>query len=145
MINILTLPEAAPNPGRLPTMRRMTMNDKLSLAHATPTLSLRASKISVNLILSSTTKTRSTKIVCTMGPKCWSEEGLSQLLDAGMDVARFNLSHGNHQVRILSMWSSNSPFKCEEMFSLRSAPLGPFGLLGIRRSGLLPRALALSS
>jgi pyruvate kinase len=33
---------------------------------------------------------RKTKIVCTMGPKCWSEEGLAKLLDAGMNVARLN-------------------------------------------------------
>lgn len=39
---------------------------------------------------------RKTKIVCTMGPACWSEEGLSDLMDAGMNVARFNFSHGEH-------------------------------------------------
>eukprot|EP00854_Cymbomonas_tetramitiformis_P018552 gene18553-22149_t len=31
-----------------------------------------------------------------MGPKCWSEEKLAALLDAGMGVARFNFSHGEH-------------------------------------------------
>jgi pyruvate kinase len=41
-------------------------------------------------------KPRKTKIVCTLGPKCWSEEGLDKLLDAGMNVARFNFSHGDH-------------------------------------------------
>jgi len=40
---------------------------------------------------------RKTKIVCTLGPACWSEEGLAQLLDAGMNVARFNFSHGDHK------------------------------------------------
>eukprot|EP00961_Rhodomonas_salina_P121851 1640547-Rhodomonas_salina.1 len=30
---------------------------------------------------------RSTKIVCTMGPKCWDEEPLGKLLDAGMNIA----------------------------------------------------------
>lgn len=39
---------------------------------------------------------RKTKIVCTMGPSCWSEEGLGKLMDAGLDVARFNFSHGDH-------------------------------------------------
>ena len=29
-------------------------------------------------------------------PKCWSEEGLGALLDAGLGVARFNFSHGEH-------------------------------------------------
>ena len=40
---------------------------------------------------------RRTKIVCTMGPACWSEEGLSTLMDAGMNVARFNFSHGSQE------------------------------------------------
>ena len=31
-----------------------------------------------------------------MGPKCWDEESLGQLLDAGMDIIRLNFSHGDH-------------------------------------------------
>ncbi|MEO8798970.1 MAG: pyruvate kinase, partial [Polyangiaceae bacterium] len=40
---------------------------------------------------------RRAKLVCTLGPACDSPEGLRSLLDAGMDVARFNFSHGTHQ------------------------------------------------
>ena len=40
---------------------------------------------------------RKSKILCTMGPKCWSEEGIAALLDAGMDIARLNFSHGDHE------------------------------------------------
>ena len=37
---------------------------------------------------------RKTKIVCTIGPACETEEKLKELMQAGMDVARFNFSHG---------------------------------------------------
>ncbi len=37
-----------------------------------------------------------TKIVCTIGPACSDEETLRRMMLAGMDVARFNMSHGTH-------------------------------------------------
>ncbi|KAG4165931.1 hypothetical protein ERO13_A13G101220v2 [Gossypium hirsutum] len=37
-----------------------------------------------------------TKIVCTLGPASRSVEMIERLLKAGMNVARFNLSHGSH-------------------------------------------------
>ncbi len=40
---------------------------------------------------------RKTKIVCTFGPACETEEKLKGLMLAGMDVARFNFSHGTHE------------------------------------------------
>jgi pyruvate kinase len=39
---------------------------------------------------------RRAKIVCTLGPATSSPERVRQLVDAGMDVARFNLSHGGY-------------------------------------------------
>jgi len=39
---------------------------------------------------------RRAKIVCTLGPASSSPEMLRALVDAGMDVARLNLSHGSH-------------------------------------------------
>ena len=38
---------------------------------------------------------RQAKIVCTIGPASDSEENLRRLIDAGMDVARLNFSHGD--------------------------------------------------
>lgn len=40
---------------------------------------------------------KKTKIVCTIGPKTESEEMLTNLLDAGMNVMRLNFSHGNYE------------------------------------------------
>ncbi|HYJ80082.1 MAG TPA: pyruvate kinase [Longimicrobiaceae bacterium] len=37
---------------------------------------------------------RRTKIVCTIGPASWTPERVKALIDAGMDVARINFSHG---------------------------------------------------
>ena len=39
---------------------------------------------------------RRAKIVCTIGPAVESREGIRGLIEAGMDVARLNFSHGSH-------------------------------------------------
>jgi len=40
---------------------------------------------------------KKTKIVCTIGPASENPETLLQLINAGMNVARLNFSHGDHQ------------------------------------------------
>src|SRR6056297_357047 len=41
---------------------------------------------------------RRAKIVATLGPSAGTPEQIRTLVDAGMDVARLNLSHGSHEV-----------------------------------------------
>lgn len=39
---------------------------------------------------------KKTKVVCTMGPNTNDKELMRKLIRNGMDVARFNFSHGDH-------------------------------------------------
>ena len=46
---------------------------------------------------------RRAKIVCTLGPATSSQERIGQLIDAGMDVARLNFSHGERDVHLRTL------------------------------------------
>ena len=50
-------------------------------------------------------KLRKVKIVCTLGPACGDLEKLRGLVESGLDVARFNFSHGDYEThgRMLEM------------------------------------------
>ena len=40
---------------------------------------------------------RKTKIICTLGPAVDAQEMMEGLIKAGMNVARFNFSHGDYE------------------------------------------------
>ena len=44
---------------------------------------------------------RKTKIICTIGPASEGEDKLKELMLAGMNVARFNFSHGSHKEQLV--------------------------------------------
>ena len=44
---------------------------------------------------------KKTKIVCTIGPKSNDLEVMRKLVQGGMDIARFNFSHGTHEEQLV--------------------------------------------
>ena len=46
---------------------------------------------------------RLTKIICTLGPASWSSEMIEKMAGAGMNLARCNMSHGDHEQHLLSI------------------------------------------
>lgn len=42
-------------------------------------------------------ETRKTKIVCSIGPSCDNDETIRSMILAGMNIARFNFSHGSYE------------------------------------------------
>ncbi|MEG1505081.1 MAG: pyruvate kinase [Lachnospiraceae bacterium] len=46
---------------------------------------------------------RKTKIVCTMGPNTNDKEMMRKLVESGMNIARFNFSHGDHEEQKMRM------------------------------------------
>lgn len=60
---------------------------------AAKTVTLRSTAIDYDMIVGSRAPPRKTKIAVTIGPASRSRQVLEQLVDAGMDMARFKFSH----------------------------------------------------
>jgi pyruvate kinase len=73
----------------------------MSLSQTKVTVSgpeLRGANITLEKVMAKTeTEKRQSKIVCTLGPACWDVPQLEELVEAGLAVARFNFSHGDHE------------------------------------------------
>ena len=78
-----------------------------------------------------------TKIVCTLGPASRSIPMVEKLLRAGMNVARFNFSHGSHEYHQetldnLRKAMENTGILCAVMLDTKVQFDLPFVLLSIR-------------
>ncbi|GMO50252.1 MAG: pyruvate kinase [Treponemataceae bacterium] len=60
-------------------------------------------RYSVCMVTHKTNLLRKTKIVCSLGPAAASDEIVRGLLNAGMNVARLNFSHGTHETHRASI------------------------------------------
>ena len=56
---------------------------------------------------------RKTKIICTIGPASCDKDVLRELMKSGMDVARFNFSHGEYET--FEKWLKNVEEVREEL------------------------------
>jgi pyruvate kinase len=52
-----------------------------------------------------------TKIICTIGPASQSVDRMVELINAGMDVARLNFSHGTHDDHLTAIQNAREASK----------------------------------
>lgn len=96
----------------------------------------------MNSSLSTLTPIRRTKIVATIGPACDTPEMLKAMIEAGMNVARLNLSHGSHdkhsqQISVLRAAASDLGKNIAIMIDTRGIEIRT-GLLDGGSATLLP-------
>src|SRR3970282_2177035 len=69
---------------------------------------------------------RHTKIIATLGPAVSSESRIRALVLAGMDVARLNFSHGDHDLhRALADWVRDTAKETGRTVALMQDVQGP--------------------
>lgn len=82
-------------------------------------------------------KKRHTKIVCTIGPSVDAPESLDALIEAGMDIARLNFSHGTHSEhgkRIMMLKAARK--RAEKGLAIMLDTKGPEIRIGVLKSPL---------
>ena len=91
------------------------------------TVSLRSTRTNLDLINKPVHRPRATKIVCTIGPASWDEDKIEKLLDAGLDIVRFNFSHGDHDghLKVLERFRNASERKAQKLKDSKLLPCKP--------------------
>ncbi|MGB7860735.1 MAG: pyruvate kinase [Acidimicrobiia bacterium] len=81
---------------------------------------------------------RQTKIIATLGPAVASEEGVRSLIAAGMDVARLNFSHGDHDLhRQLYTWVRSVAREMRRTVAVMQDIQGPKLRVGLFPDGVI--------
>jgi len=61
-------------------------------------------------------KPRNTEIICTIGPKSWDPEVLAELMEAGMNTIRCNMSHGDHEEQSMKLANLMKAYEMKPQF-----------------------------
>ncbi len=77
-----------------------------------------------------------TKIICTMGPAVNSPEKIAALMEAGMNVARLNFSHGSHEEHLQTIeWLKEARRRRKQPLAIMLDTKGPEMRIGKMREG----------